>query len=67
MDVLHSTWFWVAVIVAPIATVAGILARLAKREPPPDLPPGVKPLAWDDADEDVAATLHDGDKAPPKR
>jgi hypothetical protein len=52
MELLHHTWFWVVIIVGPIATVVGILARLAKREPPPDLPPGVKPLGFDDDDED---------------
>lgn len=33
MDILHETWFWIVLIAAPIITVAGILARLARREP----------------------------------
>lgn len=52
MDLFHQTWFWVVIIVGPIGAVVGILARLAKREPPPDLPPTVKPLGFDDEDED---------------
>jgi hypothetical protein len=34
MNILHSTWFWVAIIVGPIGTVVGILARLARSEAP---------------------------------
>ncbi|AOZ52319.1 hypothetical protein [Chromobacterium vaccinii] len=65
MDVLHSTWFWLAVIAAPAILVIGTLARLARREPPVKLPPGVKPLGWDEED-DVPEKLHDGDREPPK-
>lgn len=32
MNILQETWFWVLMIAAPIITVAGILARLARRE-----------------------------------
>ncbi len=43
MDFLHSTWFWLIVIVAPLFTIINTLARLSRQAPPPDLPPGVKP------------------------
>ncbi|MGL6071307.1 hypothetical protein [Craterilacuibacter sp.] len=43
MDMLHSTWFWCVVAAAPFVLVISTLARLARREPPPDLPPGVSP------------------------
>jgi hypothetical protein len=69
MDVLHSTWFWVAIIAAPAITVVGVLARLAKREPPIQLPPGVAPLAWDDEEDAPAGEaekLREGDRVPPK-
>lgn len=59
MDLMHSTLFWILIAAAPAATALGILIRLSRREPPPDLPPGVKPLGWDDEDEE------DDDKAPP--
>lgn len=71
MDVLHSTWFWLAVIAAPAITAVGVLARLARREPPVELPPGVKPLGWDGDEEDApsgeAEILPHGDRVPPKR
>ncbi|QEL54681.1 hypothetical protein [Chromobacterium paludis] len=66
MDVLHATWFWLAVIAAPVATVVGILSRLSRREPPIPLPPGVQPLAWDDDGEAAERKLQDGDRDPPK-
>ncbi|POZ60555.1 hypothetical protein [Chromobacterium alticapitis] len=69
MDVLHSTWFWVAVIAAPVATVVGILSRLSRREPPIELPPGVRPLRWDEEEDAPNAELpilRDGDRAQPK-
>ncbi|UTH73007.1 hypothetical protein [Chromobacterium sp. IIBBL 290-4] len=53
MDVLHATWFWVVIIVAPALAVVGTLARLARREPPIKLPPGVRAQAWDDEEEDA--------------
>lgn len=55
MDILHSTWFWLFVIVALVMSTIGSLARLSKAPPPLDLP-GVKaqPYADDDADEDGA-------------
>lgn len=34
MNILHSTWFWVAIILAPVGTVVGILSRLARRTAP---------------------------------
>lgn len=34
MSLLHSTWFWVLIILGPVGTVIGILSRLARREPP---------------------------------
>lgn len=43
MDLLHSTWFWVVIILAPAVTVIGILARLARLEPLPDWVPAVQP------------------------
>lgn len=43
MDFLHSTWFWCVVAAAPFVMVVGTLARLARQEPPPVLPPGVSP------------------------
>ncbi len=54
MDILHSTWFWLFVIVALVMSTIGSLARLSKAPPPVDLP-GVKPqpyAAEDDEDED---------------
>jgi len=42
MSLLQETWFWVWIIAAPIITVIGMLARLARREPPPRLPPTTK-------------------------
>jgi|GEM_PF-2134598 len=53
MDILHSTWFWLFVIVALVMSTIGSLARLSKAPPPVDLP-GVKsqPYADDDEDED---------------
>ena len=35
MNVLHTTWFWLVLILGPIGTVVGILARLARSTPPP--------------------------------
>ncbi|MGR2661345.1 hypothetical protein [Chromobacterium haemolyticum] len=58
MDLMHSTLFWVIIAAAPAVTALGILIRLARREPPPELPASVKPLAWDDEDQD-------GDAGPP--
>ncbi len=43
MDLVHSTGFWVVIILGPLGTVLGIFARLLKKEPPPVLPPGVAP------------------------
>jgi hypothetical protein len=34
MNLLHSTWFWMLIILGPIGTVIGILSRLARRESP---------------------------------
>ncbi|AXE36555.1 hypothetical protein [Chromobacterium phragmitis] len=65
MDVLHSTWFWLAVIAAPAITAVGVLARLARREPPIELPPGARPLRWEDEDE--PEIWRQGDREPPKR
>lgn len=66
MDLLHATWFWVAIIVAPIFTVLATLARLARREPPPKLSPGVSPLRWQDEtegdDDEPPARASDSDK-----
>ncbi|MCW3481494.1 hypothetical protein OL229_18310 [Neisseriaceae bacterium JH1-16] len=65
---LHSIWFWVVIILAPIATVVGTLARLAKREPPMQLPPGVAPGTYrrfdDDPPEDEVAPYKD---TPPRQ
>lgn len=58
MDLMHSTLFWVVIAAAPAVTALGILIRLARREPPPELPPSVKPLGWDEEDKD-------DDAAPP--
>jgi hypothetical protein len=33
MNVLHTTWFWLLIILGPVFTVLGILARLARKEP----------------------------------
>jgi len=49
---MHSIWVWIAIIVAPIATVVGTLVRLAKREPPLNLPPGVAPGSYRRFDDD---------------
>ncbi|GGY21565.1 hypothetical protein [Paludibacterium paludis] len=43
MDLVHSTGFWVVIILGPLGTVLGIFARLSQKEPPPVLPPGVAP------------------------
>nr|WP_294864289.1 hypothetical protein [uncultured Pseudogulbenkiania sp.] len=53
MDIFHSTWFWVVVIGAPLVSVIGTLARLAHKEPPIKLPPGVvpQPYKFDDEEE----------------
>jgi hypothetical protein len=41
MNFLHSTWFWLLIILSPLVTVAGILMRLARSGkadlPPPDI------------------------------
>ncbi|MBN3005550.1 hypothetical protein HNO92_003732 [Chromobacterium alkanivorans] len=55
MDLMHSTLFWIVIAAAPAVTALGILIRLARREPPPDLPAGVKPLGWDDEERDEDA------------
>lgn len=54
MDLVHSTWFWVLIMGAPAVGAIGTLIRLSRREPPPDLPPGVKsqPYANDDSDKE---------------
>lgn len=52
MDLIHETWFWVLIIAGPIAVVVATLARLAKREPPPDLPPSVHALGFPEDEED---------------
>lgn len=52
MDLIHETWFWVLIIVGPIGVVVATLARLAKREPPPDLPPSVHALGFDDEEQE---------------
>ena len=51
MDILHSTWFWLFVIVALVMSTIGSLARLSKAPPPVDLP-GVKPQPYAEDDED---------------
>ncbi|OHX14465.1 hypothetical protein [Chromobacterium sphagni] len=72
MDVLHATWFWVVVIAAPAIALIGTLARLARKEPPIKLPPGVVPLRWEDDEEDAPSSdartpaADNGDSAPPK-
>ncbi|KUM03899.1 hypothetical protein KIF53_06645 [Chromobacterium subtsugae] len=72
MDVLHATWFWVAVIAAPAIALIGTLARLARKEPPIKLPSGVAPLRWDDDEEDAPSgeakppVAGNGDRVPPK-
>ena len=43
MDLLHSTWVWILLIAAPIATVIGTLARISHKQPDRELPPGVIP------------------------
>ena len=60
MNWAHSSWFWIAIIAAPLVTVVGTLARLARKEPPIKLPPGVVPQPWQDEDEqeNEAATAH---------
>ncbi|WP_024301587.1 hypothetical protein [Pseudogulbenkiania sp. MAI-1] len=54
MDIVHETWFWVVVIGAPLVSALGLLARLARKEPPIELPPGVvpQPYAFDEEEED---------------
>lgn len=55
MDIFHETWFWVVVIGAPLVSVIGTLIRLARKEPPIKLPPGVVPQPYrfdDEEDED---------------
>lgn len=54
MDYLHSTWFWCVVAAAPFVMAVGTLARLARREPPPDLPPGVSPGSYRRYSDEVA-------------
>lgn len=48
MDLLHSTWFWVFIIAAPLVGAVSTLIRLARKSEPPVLPPGVVPPKWDD-------------------
>ncbi|WP_293765040.1 hypothetical protein [uncultured Aquitalea sp.] len=68
MDILHSTWFWVAVIVGLAVSTIGTLARLSRQEGPIELPPGVKPQAWDDdKDEDEQAEDEAGHVPPSLR
>lgn len=52
MALLHSTWFWILVIGAPLITIVSTLVRLARKEPPIELPPGVVPKPWSDDDDD---------------
>ncbi|RXZ45020.1 hypothetical protein [Crenobacter cavernae] len=49
-------WLWLLLIVGPIVTVIGTLARLAKKEPPPDLPDSAIPGRRFDADARREAT-----------
>ena len=53
MDIFHSTWLWVLVIGAPLVSVIGTLVRLARKEQPIKLPPGVvpQPYKFDDEEE----------------
>ncbi|KMJ54668.1 hypothetical protein ACG97_02745 [Vogesella sp. EB] len=60
MDLLHSTWFWIVIIGAPLGTVLGTLARLSQKQPPIELPPGVAPGTYArreqaEQDDDVAS------------
>lgn len=52
MDIFHETWFWVVVIGAPLVSVIGTLIRLARKEPPIQLPPGVVPQPYRFDDEE---------------
>lgn len=70
MDIVHETWFWVVVIGAPLVSALGLLARLARKEPPIELPPGVvpQPYTFDEEEEgdnawDEQPTQGSGDKA----
>lgn len=64
MDLLHSTWLWVIIIAAPIATIIGTLARMSQKQPPLNLPPGVAPGTYAPAkpkvDKDNAAEGEQG-------
>ncbi|MDC7708535.1 hypothetical protein [Vogesella indigofera] len=60
MDLLHSTWFWIVIIGAPLGTIITTLARLSQKQPPIELPPGVAPGTYTrreqaEQDEDAAS------------
>lgn len=62
MNLLHATWFWVLIIAGPIATVAGILARLARFEPPPQIPGRLAVPPADGADKAPSPFLYSPEK-----
>lgn len=66
MDILHSTWFWLFVIVALVMSTIGSLARLSKAPPPVDLP-GVKPQPYADDDEEQDTDTPAGHTPPSLR
>ena len=57
MNLLHSNWFWLFVILSPIVTVVGILLRLGRSgpadAPPADIVAKTKIHPYDDSDDDT--------------
>ncbi|MDF0606960.1 hypothetical protein HZU77_015090 [Neisseriaceae bacterium TC5R-5] len=46
MDFVHSTWFWLLLIVGPAFTVLTTLIRLARRETSSAFSASTSPQAW---------------------
>lgn len=63
MNLLHETWFWVLIIVAPVGTVIATLARMSKKSGDGKLPPGVIPGTYAPSSKDGSAYRRPGDTA----
>lgn len=64
MDLLHSTWFWVLMIVAPVGTVIATLARMSRKTGDGKLPPGVLPGTYAPSSKDGSPYRRPGEAAP---
>jgi len=64
MNLLHETWFWVLIIVAPVGTVIATLARMSKKTGDTKLPPGVIPGTYAPSSKDGSPYRRPGETAP---